>query len=135
MGATGLNPGPQAGLKWAPGPADATDVAVVIKADCPDCGVVRLRTGDLTVRVNTDDGSGAYCFRCASCGTAVSHEANESVRDLLGLAGVRVEEWHWPAELEERPVGPALTTDDLLDFHLALRDDAWPDRLAEVAEG
>jgi hypothetical protein len=110
-------------------------MAVVIKADCPGCGVVRLRTRDLTVRVNADDGSGAYCFRCAHCGAAVSHEANQSVRDLLLLAGVRQEEWHWPAELEERPAGPALTVDDLLDFHVMLRDDAWPARLAEVAEG
>ncbi len=107
----------------------------MIKADCPGCGVVRLRTKDLTVRVNADDGSGAYCFRCSHCGTAVCHEANQSVRDLLAMAGVRQEEWRWPAELEERPAGPPLTMDDLLDFHVLLRDDAWTARLAEVAEG
>jgi hypothetical protein len=107
----------------------------VIKADCPGCGVVQLRARDLKVRVCADDGSGAYCFRCAHCGAAVSHEATPGVCDLLVMAGVRHEEWHLPAELEERPAGPALTVDDLLDFHVLLRDDAWSRRLAEVAEG
>ena len=107
----------------------------MIKADCPGCGVARLRTRDLTVRVNADDGSGAYCFCCACCGAAVSHEANQSVCDLLVMAGVRQEEWRWPAELLEQPAGPALTVDDRLDFHVLLRDDAWPSRLAKVTEG
>ena len=107
----------------------------MIKADCPSCGVVRLRARDLTVRVNADDRTGAYCFRCAQCGAAVSHEANQAVCELLVMAGVRQEEWHWPAELDERPAGPALTVDDLLDFHVLLSDDAWAARIAEVAEG
>jgi hypothetical protein len=33
--------------------------------------------------------------------------------------------WRLPAELGESRVGPPLTPDDLLDFHLLLQDNAW----------
>jgi hypothetical protein len=99
-------------------------MAIVIKADCPDCGVVPLGPPDLTVRVCTDDGSGAYCFRCAACGSAVSHVATPDVCELLVSAGVERVEWRFPDELQGRPGGPRFTTDDLLDFHLQLRHDA-----------
>ena len=108
---------------------------MVIKADCPGCGVVRLGARDVTVRVCSDDGSGAYTFRCAECGAAVSHEAAPSVCDLLVSAGVRRVEWRWPDELADRGSGPVLTTDDLLDFHLLLqRDDAWDEAVGALIE-
>ena len=44
---------------------------------------------------------------------------------------VRAEVWHQPAEILERPDGPPLTADDLLDFHFLLNEDGWFDRLAE----
>jgi hypothetical protein len=111
-------------------------VAVVIKADCPGCGVVRLGVRELTVRVCSDDGSGAYTFRCGECGAAVSHEAARGVCDLLVSAGVRRVEWRWPDELADRGGGPVLTTDDLLDFHLLLqRDEDWDDALGALIDG
>jgi hypothetical protein len=98
--------------------------------------VVRLGAGDVTVRVCTDDGTGGYCFRCAQCGSAVHHDANPAVCDLLVSAGVERVEWRWPAELQNRPDGPGFTTDDLLDFHLLLsRDDEWSEELATLSEG
>ena len=39
--------------------------------------------------------------------------------------------WRLPAELGESRVGPPLTPDDLLDFHLLLVDDGWFDELAD----
>jgi hypothetical protein len=95
----------------------------VIKADCPGCGVVRLRAADLTVRVCTDDGSAAYCFLCDECGAAVTHPVAAGVADLLVGAGVRQVEWSLPDERDRRPDGPPFTPDDLLDFHLLLRSD------------
>jgi hypothetical protein len=106
-------------------------VAIVIKADCPECGVVRLSARDLTVRVCTDDGSAAYCFRCTRCGSAVNQDASPPVSDRLVAAGVKRVEWRWPDELDGRPDGPEFTNDDLLDFHLLLRhDEEWSKRLA-----
>lgn len=107
----------------------------MIKANCPECGVVRLGTQDLTVRVCADNGSGAYSFRCAHCGAAVSQPAGEDVCELLTRAGCEVVEWRWPEELGERPGGPGFTVDDLLDFHLLLRDDAWNTELAGLVDG
>ncbi len=46
-------------------------------------------------------------------------------------AGVRTEVWHQPAELFEVHVGPPITADDLLDFHVMLERHDWFDRLAE----
>ena len=101
-----------------------------IKAECPRCGAVRLTPGDVTVRVCTDDGSGAYRFRCPTCTTAALHEASPAICALLRQAGCEEEAWSMPAELAERPTGPTLTADDLLDFHLLLRGDEWTRALA-----
>jgi len=110
-------------------------VAVVIKADCPECGVVRLGTADVTVRVCASDGSGAYSFHCEGCGEAVSHPARPDVYELLIRAGCQHVEWRWPDELAEHRDGPSFTTDDLLDFHLLLRGDAWHAELDRLASG
>jgi hypothetical protein len=96
----------------------------VIKAECLDCGPVRLQPADLTVRTHRDAADGTYRFRCPRCGEIVCHDATGAVCDLLVGSGVAREIWDWPAELAERPGGPSLTTDDLLDFHLLLEHDA-----------
>lgn len=101
-----------------------------IKAECPGCGAVRLRVADLTVRVCADDDElGAYRFQCPRCDHAVLHEASPAICALLVSVGVDEEVWRLPAELAERPSGPPLTHDDLLDFHLMLADDGWQERL------
>jgi len=110
-------------------------MAVVIKAECPGCGVVRLGAPDVTVRICTDDGSTSYTFRCAECGAAVRHDISRSVCDLLTSAGVRRVEWHWPAELAEHTDAPPLTVDDLLDFHLFVSSgDSWNRALAALGD-
>jgi hypothetical protein len=88
---------------------------------------VRLGAGDVTVRVCVDDGTGAYRFRCPTCSTAAVHEASPAICALLREAGCDEEVWRLPAELAERPGGPApaFTADDLLDFHLLLQGDDW----------
>jgi hypothetical protein len=98
--------------------------------------VVRLGAQDLTVRVCSDDGTGAYTFLCGECGAAVRHEANAGVCDLLVSAGVRRVEWRWPDELADRGSGPPLTTDDLLDFHLLVqRDQDWNEAVGALIDG
>jgi hypothetical protein len=105
-----------------------------IKAECEGCGAVRLRVSDLTVRVCADDERGAYRFRCPRCATAVVHDATPAICALLVSVGVREEVWHLPAELRETHHGPALTPDDLLDFHLLLERDDWAEQLASVGD-
>lgn len=103
-----------------------------IRANCPSCGDVQLKAADLTVRVCSDDDTGSYCFRCPSCERAVAKEASRRIVDLLVSSGVRLQVWRRPAELLETREGPTLTPDDLLDFHLLLRDDDWFAELSEM---
>jgi hypothetical protein len=105
-----------------------------IKAECPSCGAVRLRVNDLTVRVCVDDSRGTYLFRCPRCSSAVVHDATPAICALLVSVGVREEAWSLPAELRERHDGPALTPDDLLDFHLFLERDDWAEHPALVGD-
>lgn len=88
---------------------------------------MQLRAGDLTVRVCSDDEQGSYCFRCPSCAQAVAKEASKRIVDLLVSSGVHMEVWRLPLELTEARVGPPISPDDLLDFHLLLSRDGWYD--------
>lgn len=101
-----------------------------IRANCPSCGDVQLTADDLTVRVCSDDERGSYNFRCPECRRAVAKEASRRIVDLLVSSGVRMQVWRLPAELSESRIGPPLTPDDLLDFHLLLQDDQWFDEVA-----
>ena len=107
-------------------------VVTTIRANCPSCGDVQLTSGDLTVRVCADTEQGSYCFRCPECERGVAKEASQRIIDLLVSSGVRMQVWRVPAEVHEERRGPALTPDDLLDFHLMLQGEAWFDGLAEM---
>jgi hypothetical protein len=50
--------------------------------------------------------------------------------DLLVASGVAMTTWDLPAELRERPGGPKINHDDLLDFHQLLDDDSWFEQLS-----
>ena len=105
-----------------------TPVATV-RASCPSCGDVELISWDLTVHVCADDNSGSYSFRCPECEMAVAKPADSKIVDLLVSSGVRLAVWHRPAELDEAHSGAPITYDDLLDFHYAIQQDGWFDRL------
>ena len=76
---------------------------------------------------------GSYVFRCPACRLIVSKAAEENVVDVLVASGVRLAMWHLPAELEEQHFGPPIGYDELLEFHFALRDDAWTEELNVLA--
>ena len=108
-----------------------------IKASCPTCGEVALTPDDIELRVDEADTAGSfYGFDCPSCASQVRKPADERVVRLLVSGGVPplpVE--HQPARtrLSERFDHPAITHDDLLDFHQALDGDGWFEQLlAEV---
>jgi hypothetical protein len=107
------------------------DVAT-IRASCPSCGDVELTTKDVSVQVCSADNRGSYSFLCPVCRLAVSKPAEGRIVDLLVSSGVRLSVWHLPAELEEPREGPAISYDDLLEFHFDLQQDSWFERLAGV---
>jgi predicted RNA-binding Zn-ribbon protein involved in translation (DUF1610 family) len=104
-----------------------------VRAQCPECGDVRLQIDDLTVVVGDDaDVPSSYRFRCPVCDCIVSREATTRIVDLLVGAGAEQETFRWPAELTEPHVGPTLTADDLLDLHVLLAGDNWFDEVVAL---
>lgn len=100
-------------------------MATVIKASCHECGDVELTVGDLEVRVCAEDEQGSYVFRCPSCTMSVAKPAERRIVEMLVASGVPLVEWRLPAELYEAHDGPAISHDDLIDFHHLLQQDDW----------
>jgi hypothetical protein len=103
-----------------------------IRASCPTCGDVELTSRQVTVRVCATNNQGSYVFRCPECTMAVSKLADSKIVDLLVSSGVRLTVWHPPAELDEAHQGSPITYDDLLEFHYALQQDGWFERLVST---
>jgi predicted RNA-binding Zn-ribbon protein involved in translation (DUF1610 family) len=101
----------------------------IIRASCPDCGDVELTSRDVTVRVNSATNEGSYAFQCPECQLAVSKAAESRIIDLLVSSGVELFVWTMPAELLEERTGPAISYDDLLQFHYLLQKDNWFDQV------
>ena len=104
-----------------------------IRAACPRCGDVKLRSRDLVVRVCADTDDGTYAFTCPRCSNAVVRDASPRILALLVSAGVHADVWHQPAEMRELREGPPITADDLLDFHFLLSEDGWFERLVDAS--
>lgn len=100
-----------------------------IRANCPHCGDVQLKSTDLTVRVTAGVEHGSYTFVCPSCERAVAKDASKRIIDLLMSTGVDVQVVRAPAELSETHSGPAINADDILDFHILLQNESWFDQL------
>lgn len=74
-----------------------------------------------------------YSFVCPVCRFIVNKEANSAVVESLASAGAKLVPWTLPAELSEPKVGPRITHDDILEFHLALQGENWRSELASLA--
>lgn len=102
----------------------------IVRATCPKCGDVELTVNDVQVQVCVTTAQSTYSFVCPECATLVNKEANESVVESLTSAGSRLVAWTLPAELYEPKSGPAISYDDVLEFHLALESGDWQRELA-----
>jgi len=103
-----------------------------IRASCSACGDVELTTRQVRVVVCSTTNAGAYTFQCPMCLISVSKPAESRVIDILVASGVAVSTWEMPAELDEVHYGPAISHDDLLEFHFHLQR---RNCLNELAEG
>ena len=88
----------------------------------------------LSVRANGREGS--YRFTCPNCEDDVEKRADRKIVALLVSAGVDIsgggggggmtpELFDDEALVEQAPEGPALTIDDVIEFHYLLEDDAY----------
>jgi len=102
----------------------------VVRATCPTCGDVELTVDDVQVQMCVTTSVATYSFLCPACSVIVNKEASDSVVESLTSAGSRLVVWTLPAELEEPKLGPKISHDDILEFHLALEKDDWQRDLA-----
>lgn len=100
-----------------------------IRATCPDCGDVELSAQQMQILVCSADLAAAYAFRCPVCRLMVTKPTDHRVVDVLVSSGVPLRTWDVPAEIEEIHDGPAITWDDLLEFHFRLSEDGWLTRM------
>lgn len=102
----------------------------IVKTTCGRCGDVELSPAQLELRVCSMPERSVYAFTCPSCRSEiVKPAADPRVVQLLSSVGVPKVGWVIPKEVLERPEGPALTSDDLLDLHLLLDRNDWFDQL------
>jgi hypothetical protein len=95
------------------------DKVARFKASCHGCGSVTVEAREVQVVVDGAAWSGFYEFGCPVCLKPVRVSASARTLNLLALSG---------AALQPRPAtasAPALTLDDLLDFHELLASDRW----------
>ena len=92
-----------------------------IRACCPLCGPVDLRTDDIVVLTERS----AYRFRCNGCGASTSSEARPDVIDLLVAVGVR----------SELLPGDPFTEDDVARLAAVLDSPTWYEELRRALPG
>ncbi len=105
----------------------------IVRATCPTCGDVEMGVGNVQVQLCVTTSVSTYSFQCPTCGVIVTKEANGAIVESLTKAGSRLMAWSLPAELNEPKLGPKITHDDLLEFHLAMEADGWREELASLS--
>ncbi|HUH08845.1 MAG TPA: hypothetical protein VML96_13675 [Egibacteraceae bacterium] len=105
-----------------------------IKATCPTCGEVGLTPHDIELRVDRQETDASfYAFKCPTCDGRVRKPADERVIRLLISGGVAVLETEAePEPPKPRFEGPAISHDDLLDFHALLQSPGWFDQIRSL---
>jgi hypothetical protein len=89
-----------------------------------------LSVGGVQVQLCLTTSAATYSFVCPNCQLITNKEATAGIVECLTKAGARLTAWSMPAELDEPKIGPRITYDDLLEFHLALERDSWQQELA-----
>jgi predicted RNA-binding Zn-ribbon protein involved in translation (DUF1610 family) len=117
-------------MKTMPAVPRRTINVPTVRATCPRCGDVDLRTSQVQVQICLPTGAATYSLQCPMCGVMVNKPATDRVVEALSQAGVRVLYWELPAELAEPKLGPPITHDDVLSFHLDLDAGSWQEELA-----
>jgi predicted RNA-binding Zn-ribbon protein involved in translation (DUF1610 family) len=109
-----------------------------IRTTCPRCGEVDMGPESILLQVTRGGREGTYRFTCPTCMDAVEKRADRKIVALLVSAGVDVAGRGTLTETRELfeeedaedprgllPSGPALTIDDVIDFHFKLQDDRY----------
>jgi hypothetical protein len=105
-----------------------------IRTNCPRCGEVEMRADVISLALEQGSGEGVYSFVCPVCEDLVEKPADRKIVSLLRSVGVEITERDAPEMvLDDRPDGPPITIDDVVDFHFLLSQDDWFERLTASA--
>jgi hypothetical protein len=127
---------------------------VIIKTTCPSCGEVDLTAEKVELRIALGGTGSSYAFDCPRCTDRVRKPADSRVVQLLISGGVAPEILAEKAEasvergakvaaardahparahVASRPSTPAITYDDLLEFHKELESGVLENFLRNAA--
>ena len=104
----------------------------LVQAECPKCGAVIAAASDLACGVSEADEAGLCEFPCPTCDRSLLIPISPIEISSLLLLGARKTE-DMPFELLESHSGPPVSWDDVLDLHITLEDEAFPQQ--ELAQG
>jgi len=111
---------------------------VIIKTTCPSCGEVDLTAEKVELRIALGGTGSSYAFDCPRCTDRVRKPADSRVVQLLISGGVAPEILAEKAEASvertaKAAAAPAITYDDLLEFHKELESGVLENFLRNAA--
>lgn len=101
---------------------------VLVEVACKKCGLVRLEIKKFSLFVEKN-GESFFTFLCQSCREVNKYPADDYIVEVLTFNGILPHLWEPVKELYENKKGSPISVDDLLDFHLALKNSDWFNRL------
>jgi hypothetical protein len=102
----------------------AKSTITVVRVQCPACGPVRVHPD--RVLLSSYPTGATYAFTCC-CGRRTAIQANKSIVRALRAVGCAERRITLPERA--RRDAPPITTDELLDMLLALRQPGWEQEL------
>ena len=95
-----------------------------------------MRADVISLALEQDAQEGVYSFVCPVCEDVVEKPADRKIVSLLRSVGVEIaepERLEAHVDYEERPEGPPITIDDVIDFHFLMSQEDWFEQLTASA--
>lgn len=102
---------------------------ILVEVACDHCGLVRLGIKKFSLFVDSKTSDSFFTFACPSCGKLNKYVADDYIVEVLTFNGVLPHIWEPTLEAMEKKEGPPLNYDDLLDFHIELKDTEWIEKV------
>lgn len=105
---------------------------ILVEVACQHCGLIRLAIKKFSLFVDPKSGDSFFTFACPSCNRVNKYPADDYIVEVLTFNGVMPHVWEKTLEMLEPKEGRPLTMDDLLDFHIELKDPKWFEKLKKM---
>ena len=98
----------------------------LVQSGCPSCGQVVVPASSVVCGTSQSDSAALAQFECPRCGRPLLRPLEITEVSTLLLFGARTSTSAMPFELLESHIGPPVSWDELLEFHLALTQTCCP---------